>query len=171
MDHGTLTDNNGRKADFHNVVIIMTTNAGAEALNKSSMGFTQGSTAGDEMADIKRTFTPEFRNRLDGIISFAPLDKEVILRVVDKFLMQLEEQLHEKKVDAVFTDALKDYLAEHGFDPKMGARPMARLIQDTIRSALADELLFGRLANGGKVTVDIKDGKVGLEFAEEVVPV
>ena len=171
MDHGTLTDNNGRKADFRNVMIVMTTNAGAEALNKTQIGFTKTAAAGDEMADIKRIFTPEFRNRLDAIVSFAPLDKEVILRVVDKFLMQLEEQLHEKKVDAVFTDALKNHLAEHGFDPQMGARPMARLIQDTIRSALADELLFGKLANGGKVTVDVKDGKVGLEFAEEAVAV
>ena len=170
MDHGTLTDNNGRKADFRNVVIIMTTNAGSEALNKSQIGFTKSSASGDELMDIKRTFTPEFRNRLDAVISFAPLDHEVILRVVDKFLMQLEEQLHEKKVEAVFTDALKDYLAERGFDPLMGARPMARLIQDTIRSALADELLFGRLANGGKVTVDIDaDGKVKLVFAEEEV--
>jgi ATP-dependent Clp protease ATP-binding subunit ClpA len=171
MDHGTLTDNNGRKADFRNVVIIMTTNAGSEALNKSQIGFTKTATVGDEMADIKRTFTPEFRNRLDAVISFAPLDHEVILRVVDKFLMQLEEQLHEKKVEVVFTDALKDHLAENGFDPLMGARPMARLIQDTIRSALADELLFGKLANGGQVTVDIDaDGKVKLEFAEEPVP-
>jgi ATP-dependent Clp protease ATP-binding subunit ClpA len=169
MDHGTLTDNNGRKADFRNVVVIMTTNAGAEALNKTQIGFTQNSASGDEMADIKRTFTPEFRNRLDAIISFAPLDHEVILRVVDKFLMQLEEQLHDKKVEVVFTDALKDYLAKHGFDPQMGARPMARLIQDTIRSALADELLFGKLANGGKVTVDVKDGKVVLDFSEEAV--
>ena len=169
MDHGTLTDNNGRKADFRNVVVIMTTNAGAEALNKVQIGFTKSATAGDEMGDIKRMFTPEFRNRIDAIVSFAPLDKEVILRVVDKFLMQLEEQLHEKKVDAVFTDALKDHLAAEGFDPQMGARPMARLIQDTIRSALADELLFGRLANGGKVVVDVKDGKVELEFDEEAV--
>ncbi|HZW24809.1 MAG TPA: ATP-dependent Clp protease ATP-binding subunit ClpA [Gallionella sp.] len=169
MDHGTLTDNNGRKADFRNVVVIMTTNAGAEALNKVQIGFTKSATAGDEMGDIKRMFTPEFRNRLDAIVSFAPLDKEVILRVVDKFLMQLEEQLHEKKVDAVFTDALKDHLAENGFDPQMGARPMARLIQDTIRSALADELLFGRLASGGKVVVVVKDGKVELEFEEEAV--
>ena len=169
MDHGTLTDNNGRKADFRNVVIIMTTNAGAEALNKSHIGFAQSNTSGDEMADIKRTFTPEFRNRLDATISFAPLDHEVILRVVDKFLMQLEEQLHEKKVEAVFTDALKDYLGKHGFDPKMGARPMARLIQDTIRASLADELLFGRLANGGKVVVDVKNDKVGLEFEDEAV--
>ncbi len=170
MDHGTLTDNNGRKADFRNVVLIMTTNAGAEALNKTQIGFTNTAAAGDEMADIKRMFTPEFRNRLDAIVSFASLSREVILRVVDKFLMQLEEQLHEKKVEAIFTDALKDYLAERGFDPLMGARPMARLIQDTIRSALADELLFGKLANGGKVTVDVKDGKVELEFKEEAVP-
>jgi ATP-dependent Clp protease ATP-binding subunit ClpA len=169
MDHGTLTDNNGRKSDFRNVVIIMTTNAGAEALSKTQIGFAKGAAAGDEMAEIKRLFTPEFRNRLDAIVSFAALTKEVILRVVDKFLMQLEEQLHEKKVEVVFTDALKDYLAERGFDPLMGARPMARLIQDTIRSVLADELLFGKLANGGKVTVDVKDGKVGLEFAEEEV--
>ena len=170
MDHGTLTDNNGRKADFRNVVIIMTTNAGTEALTKVQIGFTKTAASGDEMVDIKRLFTPEFRNRLDAIVSFAPLDKEVILRVVDKFLMQLEEQLHEKKVEAVFTDALKDYLAKNGFDPLMGARPMARLIQDTIRSALADELLFGRLASGGKVTVDVDaDGKVKLEFTEETV--
>jgi ATP-dependent Clp protease ATP-binding subunit ClpA len=170
MDHGTLTDNNGRKADFRNVVIIMTTNAGTEALNKIQIGFTKTASSGDEMVDIKRLFTPEFRNRLDAIVSFAPLDREVILRVVDKFLMQLEEQLHEKKVEAVFTDALKDYLAKNGFDPLMGARPMARLIQDTIRSALADELLFGRLASGGKVTVDVDaDGKVKLEFTEETV--
>ncbi len=172
MDHGTLTDNNGRKADFRNVVIIMTTNAGAEALNKSQIGFTKTSASGDEMIDIKRLFTPEFRNRLDSIVSFASLDKEVILRVVDKFLMQLEEQLHEKKVDVVFTDALKDMLAKTGFDPLMGARPMARLIQDTIRSALADELLFGRLASGGKVTVDVDaDDKVKLIFEEETIAV
>ena len=170
MDHGTLTDNNGRKADFRNVVIIMTTNAGAEALSKTQIGFSKSATPGDEMVDIKRMFTPEFRNRLDAIISFASLDKEVILRVVDKFLMQLEEQLHEKKVEVVFTDALKAYLAKSGFDPLMGARPMARLIQDTIRSALADELLFGKLATGGKVTVDVDaEGKVRLEFADEEV--
>ncbi|MDO8438110.1 MAG: ATP-dependent Clp protease ATP-binding subunit ClpA [Nitrosomonadaceae bacterium] len=172
MDHGTLTDNNGRKADFRNVIIIMTTNAGAESLTKTSIGFTKPAQAGDEMADIKRLFTPEFRNRLDAIISFAALDRDVILRVVDKFLMQLEAQLHEKKVEAVFTDALKAHLAKNGFDPLMGARPMARLIQDTIRSALADELLFGRLASGGRVTVDVDAvGKVKLEFEEEATAV
>src|SRR4249920_1705270 len=168
MDHGTLTDNNGRKADFRNVVIIMTTNAGAESLTKTSMGFTPGKSQGDELQDIKRMFTPEFRNRLDATISFAPLSSEVILRVVDKFLMQLEDQLHEKKVEASFTQALKDYLCKHGFDPQMGARPMARLIQDTIRRALADELLFGKLATGGKITVDVDaDGKIRLEFVEQ----
>ncbi len=168
MDHGTLTDNNGRKADFRNVVIIMTTNAGAESLSRTSMGFTQSKSQGDELQDIKRMFTPEFRNRLDAMISFAALTHEVILRVVDKFLIQLEDQLHEKKVEASFTQALKDYLAKNGFDPLMGARPMARLIQDTIRRALADELLFGKLANGGKVLVDVDPaGKVRLEFPEE----
>ena len=168
MDHGTLTDNNGRKADFRNVVIIMTTNAGAADLQKSSMGFTSSKQTGDEMVEIKRLFTPEFRNRLDATISFGPLDHEVILRVVDKFLMQLEEQLHEKKVEAHFTEAVKELLAEKGFDPLMGARPMARLIQDTIRSALADELLFGKLSSGGRVTVDLdKDGKIKLDFEEE----
>jgi ATP-dependent Clp protease ATP-binding subunit ClpA len=170
MDHGTLTDTNGRKADFRNVVLIMTTNAGAEMLNKAAIGFSSSRESGDEMGEIKRMFTPEFRNRLDAIIPFASLTEPVILQVVDKFLMQLEEQLHEKKVEAVFTDALKAYLARHGFDPLMGARPMARLIQDTIRKALADELLFGRLAQGGRVTIDVDaSDKVCLEF-EEAVP-
>ena len=168
MDHGTLTDNNGRKADFRNAIIIMTTNAGQESIQKPSMGFTNSKQAGDEMVEIKRLFTPEFRNRLDATISFKPLDHEIILRVVDKFLMQLEEQLHEKKVDVTFSDRLKTHLASHGFDPLMGARPMARLIQDTIRSALADELLFGRLANGGHVLVDTdEDDTVRLVFEEE----
>ena len=167
MDNGTLTDNNGRKADFRNVTIMMTTNAGAEALSKSSIGFTNGKQAGDEQADIKRLFSPEFRNRLDSTVSFAPLSQDIIIRVVDKFLMQLEDQLHEKKVDATFSDALKAYLGKKGFDPVMGARPMARLIQDTIRKALADELLFGNLANGGNVHVDIdhKDNVV-LHFSQ-----
>ena len=172
MDHGTLTDNNGRKADFRNVVIVMTTNAGASELSKSSIGFTNDRRPGDELAEIKRMFTPEFRNRLDATISFAPLDEKIILQVVDKFLMQLEAQLTEKKVDVTYTEALKSYLAKNGFDPQMGARPMARLIQDTIRRALADELLFGRLANGGKVTIDVDaDGKVKLDISQEKEPV
>ncbi|AYH42443.1 ATP-dependent Clp protease ATP-binding subunit ClpA [Azoarcus sp. DN11] len=165
MDHGTLTDNNGRQADFRNVIIIMTTNAGAEMMQKSVIGFSAKREVGDEMAEIKRMFSPEFRNRLDATISFKPLDNEIILRVVDKFLMQLEAQLHEKKVEAHFTDELKGWLASEGFDPVMGARPMARLIQDTIRAALADELLFGRLVHGGKVTIDLDaEGKVKLVF-------
>ncbi|MFZ3126954.1 MAG: ATP-dependent Clp protease ATP-binding subunit ClpA [Rhodoferax sp.] len=157
MDHGTLTDNNGRKADFRNVIIVMTTNAGAETMNKASIGFTNPREAGDEAADIKRLFTPEFRNRLDAIVSFKALDENVILRVVDKFLLQLETQLAEKKVDVTFTDKLRKHLAKKGFDPLMGARPMQRLIQDTIRRALADELLFGRLTEGGRLTVDLDD--------------
>ena len=154
MDHGTLTDNNGRKADFRNVIVIMTTNAGAEAMQKSVMGFTTQKQPGDEMADIKRLFTPEFRNRLDAIVSFKPLDEQIILRVVDKFLLQLEHQLGEKKVEVTFSDKLRKHLAAKGFDPAMGARPMQRLIQDTIRRSLADELLFGRLVDGGRLEVD-----------------
>jgi ATP-dependent Clp protease ATP-binding subunit ClpA len=166
MDNGTLTDNNGRKADFRNVTIIMTTNAGAENLSKSSMGFMDSKQAGDEQADIKRLFSPEFRNRLDAIVSFSSLSTDIIIRVVDKFLIQLEDQLHEKKVEATFSDKLKAYLGKKGFDPLMGARPMARLIQDTIRKALADELLFGKLASGGSVHVDIDDkDEVKLIFA------
>jgi len=165
MDHGTLTDNNGRKADFRNVIVIMTTNAGAETLNKSTIGFTNKREQGDEMADLKRLFTPEFRNRLDAIVSFRALDEEIILRVVDKFLLQLEGQLAEKKVEVTFTDALRQHLAKKGFDPLMGARPMQRLIQDTIRRALADELLFGRLVDGGRLTVDLDDkGEVLLDI-------
>jgi ATP-dependent Clp protease ATP-binding subunit ClpA len=168
MDHGTLTDNNGRKSDFRNVTIIMTTNAGAENLSKSSIGFTNAKDSSDEAADIKRLFSPEFRNRLDATVSFKSLDQDIIIRVVDKFLIQLEDQLHEKKVEATFSDALKAYLGRKGFDPLMGARPMARLIQDTIRKALADELLFGRLANGGSVHVDIDDkDDVKLIFSED----
>ena len=170
MDHGTLTDNNGRKADFRNVVIIMTTNAGAEAMSKPTLGFTQSKATGDEMADIKRLFSPEFRNRLDATISFKMLDEQIIMQVVDKFLMQLEHQLSDKKVEIHFTDALRAFLAKRGFDPLMGARPMARLIQDTIRKALADELLFGRLAHGGDVTVDINDQDVvELQFDTEAL--
>ncbi|HUN93124.1 MAG TPA: ATP-dependent Clp protease ATP-binding subunit ClpA [Burkholderiaceae bacterium] len=165
MDHGTLTDNNGRKADFRNVIVIMTTNAGAETLQKRSIGFGNTREVGDEMAEIRRMFSPEFRNRLDAIISFRALDEEIILRVVDKFLMQLEEQLNEKKVEITFSEKLRQYLAKKGFDPVMGARPMSRLIQDTIRKALADELLFGRLIGGGKVNVDLDDAdNVKLDF-------
>jgi len=165
MDHGSLTDNNGRKADFRNIIIVMTTNAGAETMNKATIGFTNARQQGDEMADIKRLFTPEFRNRLDAIVSFRALDEEIILRVVDKFLLQLESQLQEKKVEVTFTDDLRKHLAKKGFDPLMGARPMQRLIQDTIRRALADELLFGDLVDGGRLTVDVDEaGEVRLDI-------
>ncbi|MBU6304697.1 MAG: ATP-dependent Clp protease ATP-binding subunit ClpA [Betaproteobacteria bacterium] len=170
MDHGTLTDNNGRKADFRNVIIIMTTNAGAETLNRRAIGFSNAREAGDEMADIKRMFTPEFRNRLDAIVSFKSLDTDVIMRVVDKFLIALEQQLAEKKVEISYSESLRTYLAKKGFDPQMGARPMQRLIQDTIRKALADELLFGRLVNGGRVhvAIDAEQGdQVVLEFPKD----
>ena len=165
MDHGTLTDNNGRKADFRNVIIIMTTNAGAETMQKATIGFTNARETGDEMGDLKRMFTPEFRNRLDSIVSFRALDEDIILRVVDKFLLQLEGQLNEKKVEVTFTDALRKHLGKKGFDPLMGARPMQRLIQDTIRRALADELLFGSLTDGGRLTVDVNEaGEVQLDI-------
>ncbi|MDR2507495.1 MAG: ATP-dependent Clp protease ATP-binding subunit ClpA [Candidatus Accumulibacter sp.] len=170
MDHGTLTDNNGRKADFRNVIIVMTTNAGQEAIQKANMGFSATRQPGDEMAELRRIFSPEFRNRLDATISFKPLDYEIILRVVDKFLMQLEQRLNEKKVEVTFSDTVKRHLAKKGFDPLMGARPMARLIQDTIQAPLADELLFGRLANGGQVSVDMDGGgNIRLLFEEEAL--
>ena len=154
MDAGKLTDNTGRSADFRNVILIMTTNVGAEALSRPSFGFTSKRERGDAMIDIKKQFTPEFRNRLDAMIPFAPLSPEVIVRVVDKFLLQLEQQLLDKKVQVTFGELLRKYLGEKGFDPQMGARPMNRLIQEEIRKALADELLFGRLVDGGYVAID-----------------
>jgi ATP-dependent Clp protease ATP-binding subunit ClpA len=168
MDNGLLTDSNGRKTDFRNVTLIMTTNAGAEALSKANFGFTQSKNLGDEQQEIKKIFSPEFRNRLDSTVSFAALDNDIILKVVDKFLIQLETQLHDKKVDATFTSKLKLFLAKEGFDPQMGARPMARLIQDTIRKALADELLFGKLTNGGEVEISVDDNeKVSLKINQK----
>ncbi|WP_308031389.1 ATP-dependent Clp protease ATP-binding subunit ClpA [Neisseria cinerea] len=154
MDAGRLTDNNGKSADFRNVILIMTTNAGAESLSRPSLGFTAKRERGDEMQAINKLFTPEFRNRLDAIIPFAPLSEPIIAKVVDKFLLQLEHQLLDKKVEAEFTPALRKYLAEKGFDPQMGARPMHRLIQEKIRKPLADELLFGKLSDGGFVRID-----------------
>ena len=170
MDHGTLTDNNGRKADFRNVIVIMTTNAGAEMLNKRSIGFSNSREAGDEMQEIKRMFTPEFRNRLDAIVSFGALNTDVIMRVVDKFLIELEQQLQDKKVEVSFSESLRDFLARKGFDPQMGARPMQRLIQDTIRKVLADELLFGKLVSGGRVHIDMDPNapdQVRLQFHDD----
>jgi ATP-dependent Clp protease ATP-binding subunit ClpA len=165
MDHGKLTDHNGKKIDFRNVVLIMTTNAGASDAARESIGFGRGRREGEDEEAIKRLFTPEFRNRLDAIVNFKAIDEDIILRVVDKFLLQLEGQLTEKKVEVTFSDALRKHLGKKGFDPLMGARPMQRLIQDTIRRALADELLFGRLVDGGRLGVDVDDkGEVVLDI-------
>lgn len=160
MDNGTLTDSNGRKADFRNVILIMTTNAGGELISRSSMGFTVQDNSKDAGEAIKKIFTPEFRNRLDAVIHFKALDAKVILNVVDKFLIELESQLEEKKVSLAITDAARQWLADKGYDPIMGARQMARVIQDEIKQVLANELLFGELTNGGHVKIDVDDGKL-----------
>jgi ATP-dependent Clp protease ATP-binding subunit ClpA len=157
MDHGTLTDNNGRKADFRNVILIMTTNAGAEQMSRSSIGFTKQDHSTDGMEYINKFFTPEFRNRLDAIIQFNPLDTEVIKNVVDKFMTELQSQLDEKKVTINASDKAKEWLAIRGYDEKLGARPMSRLIQDLVRKPLAEEILFGKLSSGGDVFVDEED--------------
>jgi ATP-dependent Clp protease ATP-binding subunit ClpA len=171
MDHGTLTDNNGRKADFRHVVIVMTTNAGAQEMNRPSIGFAQVDNSSDGMEAIRRMFTPEFRNRIDAIIQFAQLDPNTIERVADKLLVEVEAQLEQKNVALVMDDAARRWIAERGYDPKMGARPMARLIQEHIKRPLAEELLFGSLARGGQVKVTVApDGeKLAMEFlpAEE----
>ncbi len=167
MDHGTLTDTNGRKADFRNVIIVMTTNAGAERMSRSSVGFTRQDHSADAMGEIKRMFSPEFRNRLDAIIEFSALAPDTISHVVDKFLVELETQLDAKKVTMEVDSVARLWLAEHGYDPIMGARPMARLIQDKIKKALAEDILFGRLANGGHVVITVKDDDIAVEFEEE----
>lgn len=164
MDHGTLTDNNGRKTDFRNVIIIMTTNAGAERLGRSSMGFTHQDHAGDEMLEVNRIFSPEFRNRLDAIINFKSLDKKTITHVVDKFVLEMESQLADKNVNIELDPAARAWLAEKGYDPVMGARPMVRLIQEKIKRPLADELLFGKLAKGGQVQITVKDDELVFDF-------
>jgi len=164
MDHGTLTDTNGRKTDFRNVVIIMTTNAGAQMMSRRSMGFTEQSHETDGMEEIKRLFTPEFRNRLDSIIQFKPLDPRTIASVVDKFIFELEHQLEEKRVTLHVDNNARQWLAEKGYDPKMGARPMARVIQEHMKRVLADELLFGRLSKGGQVKVGLNRDKDDLEI-------
>jgi len=153
MDHGTLTDNNGRKADFRNVILVMTTNAGAEMMSRASIGFTQQDHRSDGMEAIKRMFTPEFRNRLDSIVQFGNLNIEVVKTIIDKFLVQLQGQLDEKNVFLQVTDSARNWLAENGYDPKMGARPMSRLIQEKIKKPLAEEVLFGELSNGGGTVI------------------
>ena len=157
MDHGTLTDNNGRKTDFRHVVIVMTTNAGAQEMNRPAIGFTQSDSTSDGMEAIRRLFTPEFRNRLDAIIQFAPLTLSTIERVVDKLLVEVEMQLDQKGVQISLDDTARAWLATRGYDPRMGARPMARLIQDQIKRPLAEELLFGKLTHGGHVQVSVAD--------------
>jgi len=161
MDHGTLTDNNGRKADFRNIILVMTTNAGAETAARASIGFSQQDHSTDAMEVIKKSFTPEFRNRLDTIIQFGRLTHEVIKSIVDKFLVELQAQLEDKRVSLEVSEAARDWLAEQGYDAQMGARPMARLIQDKIKRPLAEKILFGELSEqGGMVHIDCEDGEL-----------
>lgn len=167
MDHGTLTDNNGRKADFRNVIIVMTTNAGAEQMERTSIGFTTQDHSTDGMEAIKRMFSPEFRNRLDAVVQFQSLDPTTLDHVVDKFLIELEAQLEPKGVMLDVTPAAKQWLAVRGYDRKMGARPMARVIQDSIKRPLAEDLLFGRLVNGGQVVIDVRGDALVFEVSEE----
>jgi ATP-dependent Clp protease ATP-binding subunit ClpA len=171
MDHGKLTDTNGREANFRNVIVVMTTNAGAAQAARRTIGFVEQNHSPDAMETIRKAFAPEFRNRLDAIIQFASLDMEHILRVVDKFLIELEAQLQEKHVSLNVDADARHWLAEHGFDPQMGARPMARTIQDSVKRPLADELLFGKLADGGRVYLGVKDGKLDVRIeADEKLP-
>ncbi len=169
MDHGTLTDSNGRKTDFRNVVIVMTTNAGADQISRPSMGFTHQDHAGDFMEVIKRVFSPEFRNRLDAIIQFNSLDDKTIASVVDKFLVELETQLNDKKVDIEVDAEARKWLAKHGYDKVMGARPMSRLIQEKVKKPLAEELLFGKLDHGGQVYVTVGDNELSIDILEKTV--
>ncbi|MBL7003476.1 MAG: ATP-dependent Clp protease ATP-binding subunit ClpA, partial [Gammaproteobacteria bacterium] len=170
MDHGTLTDNNGRKSDFRNVILVMTTNAGAEETSRSVVGFTHQDHSKDASEVIKKMFTPEFRNRLDSVIYFEALDQHIILNVVDKFLIELEAQLEAKKVQLSISDEARKWLASKGFDSKMGARPMARVIQDEIKQVLADELLFGKLKNGGKVRLDVVGNQLVCDSSQLALP-
>ncbi|KRG39495.1 ATP-dependent Clp protease ATP-binding subunit ClpA [Stenotrophomonas pictorum JCM 9942] len=167
MDRGILTDTNGREANFKNVILVMTTNAGAAQAARRSIGFTKQDHATDAMEVIRKSFTPEFRNRLDAVVQFQPLGFEHILRVVDKFLIELEMLLQDKHVSLSATPAARDWLAQHGFDPEMGARPMNRVIQDRIKRPLADELLFGKLVGGGKVSIDVRDGELVVQTEAE----
>jgi ATP-dependent Clp protease ATP-binding subunit ClpA len=169
MDHGTLTDNNGRKADFRNVVLVMTTNAGADQMSRPSIGFTEQDHSSDSGEAIKKMFTPEFRNRLDATVQFGPLDEKTIGHVVDKFIIELESQLEEKRVAIEVDEDARAWLAEHGFDKLMGARPMARIIQENIKRPLAEELLFGRLEGGGQVSIGVADDKLSFTFENEAV--
>jgi len=164
MDHGKLTDHNGRTTDFRNVIIIMTSNAGASEMAKEAIGFGRERRTGEDTAAIEKTFTPEFRNRLDAVVSFAPLGKDVILQVVEKFVLQLEAQLMDRNVTIELTTPAAEWLADKGYDDKMGARPLGRVIQEHIKKPLAEELLFGALAKGGHIKVGVKDGSLDLQI-------
>jgi ATP-dependent Clp protease ATP-binding subunit ClpA len=170
MDHGKLTDHNGRQVDFRNVILIMTSNAGAADMAKAAIGFGRDRREGEDTAAIERMFTPEFRNRLDAVISFAPLSRNVILQVVDKFVLQLEAQLLDRNVHIELTPEAASWLAEKGYDDKMGARPLGRVIQEHIKKPLAEELLFGKLTKGGVVKVTLKDDQIALEVEEPQKP-
>jgi ATP-dependent Clp protease ATP-binding subunit ClpA len=170
MDHGKLTDHNGRQVDFRNVILIMTTNAGASEQAKSAIGFGRERREGEDTAAIERTFTPEFRNRLDAVVSFAPLSRETIMRVVEKFVLQLEAQLIDRGVHIDLTPEAAAWLGEKGYDDKMGARPLGRVIQEHIKKPLAEELLFGRLIKGGFVRVALRDGAIDLQVTEPQKP-
>ena len=170
MDHGKLTDHNGKTVDFRNVILIMTTNAGASDMAKEAIGFGREAREGEDEDAIKRLFTPEFRNRLDAIIAFAGLTPEIVGRVVEKFVMQLEAQLADRNVTIELSSAAKEWLAERGYDRLYGARPLARVIQEHIKKPLAEELLFGKLVKGGAVKVTLKDGKLDFEIIEASVP-
>ncbi len=165
MDHAALTDNNGKKADFRNIILIMTTNAGAREMSGTPLGFGARSNAGKGKEAIERMFSPEFRNRLDAMIVFNSLSMEIIEQVVDKFIMELDHQLNEKRVFLQITAKARRWLAERGYEPSFGARPMARLIQNEIKRTLADEILFGKLQSGGKVEVDEQEGKLTFAYS------
>ncbi|HXU82129.1 MAG TPA: AAA family ATPase, partial [Polyangia bacterium] len=170
MDHGSLTDNNGRSSDFRHVVLIMTSNVGARDLSRRMPGFNQGERFGDSDEAYKRLFSPEFRNRLDAKVDFAPLDPRVMVQIVDKFIVELQGQLADRKVTLTLTEAARTLLADKGFDPFNGARPLGRVIQDLVKRPLTDELLFGKLVSGGQVTVDAADGALTFSYSSEVAP-
>jgi len=166
MDHGTLTDTNGRHSDFRHVILVMTSNVGASEISRNSMGFAEQDNSGDGLNILKRQFSPEFRNRLDAVINFKPLDETTIGLVVDKFIIELEEQLSSKGVSLDVQQSAREWLITHGYDKLLGARPMARLIQENIKKPLADELLFGKLANGGHVTMSMQDGELHFDSCD-----
>jgi ATP-dependent Clp protease ATP-binding subunit ClpA len=164
MDHATLTDNSGRKADFRNTVLILTSNAGSREMSAASIGFADGETGTKAKTAVERVFSPEFRNRLDAIVTFKSLTPEAMETIVEKFIMQLENQLKDRKVAIALTQEARAWLARKGYDPKMGARPLARVIQREVRDLLTDQILFGKLENGGTVTIGVSDNTLTFEY-------